>query len=53
VTEYQVTWQMTGSIALQAADDLEAKTMLDAMNDRDVLMLSQIQGTQVIATREM
>ena len=41
---------MTGATFIDAADDLDAKTKVDAMSDRDLLSISTVQQTRVVAT---
>lgn len=49
--EFLVTWQMTGSLRLIAADELEIQAQVDGMAERDLVTASVIERTQVIATR--
>lgn len=49
---YEVTWQSTGTVQVDAVDDLDAKTQVEAMTSTQ-----RVQGpgsapvTQVIATK--
>jgi hypothetical protein len=50
--EYEVTWQMTGTTFLSAADELDVQGVVARMSERDLLSLSRVQATQVIATKD-
>lgn len=43
---------MTGIIPVNAADDLDAKTVVEAMGDIQLVQFSKIEAAQVIATKE-
>ena len=51
--DYEVTWQMTGTMRFEASDDLMAKEAVDAPDADHVLNASTVQETRVIATREV
>ena len=51
--EYEVVWQMTGSIQVNAEDEIGAKTQVDVASDAALVGQSKIDGCQVIAMREI
>jgi hypothetical protein len=53
VPEYEVVWQMTGSLTVTAADDLTAKEITDALNHDEVVHNSTVQECRVLSTKEV
>ena len=51
--DYEVTWQMTGTMRFEASDDLMAKEAVGHLDADHVLNASTVQGFRVIATREV
>jgi hypothetical protein len=51
--DFEVTWQMTGTMRFEATDDLTAKEAVDALDADHVVNASAVQETRVIATREV
>jgi hypothetical protein len=50
--DFLVTWQMTGeTVAIDVADELDAKTKIDAMSDEELIQVTTNEIVRVIAVR--
>lgn len=51
--DFLVTWQMTGeTVAVNAADELDAKSKIDLLNDQQLIDATTNEITRVISVRK-
>lgn len=51
MSNYVVTWQMTGDTPVVAADELSARDQIDILTDEELIRVTTGEITRVIAMR--